>query len=478
VSAAPQAGWRILVPLDGTVEAERALAYASTLARSSGGGIMLIRACDPEADSGPHSVTANAQRLREASISVEWGGALKSDDPVAAILDAAALWRADLIAMATTRWSALDRLLNGSVTDAVIRAARAPVLVVPPNWDRPLVDEAQHARILLPLDGSRLAEQAVDLVLRLATVIAIEVVLLRAVAAGDPGTSGAQEYLRQVRSRLESILGRERITLRLDMAEPAAAILEAARICDIDAIALATHGRSGIRRALRGGTATAVIEGSSVPLLVLGPGALLEPTTAQIRLRAPVRTLDNERVGEVHRLVLDLDQRAVVSLVVLGRGPLARDVLVPIEFVESVEQGDIQLRLTLDELDDLPDFAFNEFLTPPPTWTSFVPAVDGPTLVPATQRKRVGPGDQDITPGTRVAALDGDLGSVDRIEVDRYGQIEAFWLRTRGIFATDMRIPAEWVERDDRKQGLRVRANRAEIESYLGYESRRRLITR
>jgi len=74
-----------------------------------------------------------------------------------------------------------------------------------------------------------------------------------------------------------------------------------------------------------------------------------------------------------------------------------------------------------------------------------------------------------------VVALDADLGSVDRIEVDRTGKIEAFWVRTEAIFATDMRIPAEWVERDDREHQLRVRASRADIESYLGYESRSRL---
>jgi hypothetical protein len=210
-------------------------------------------------------------------------------------------------------------------------------------------------------------------------------------------------------------------------------------------------------------------------LLVLGPGAVREPTTAQIRLRAPVRSLDNDNVGEVHRVVVDLEQRAVVSLVVLGRGPLGRDVLVPIEFIDRIQQGEIQLRLTRQELDELPDFEFNEFLTPPPTWTAFVPATDGPTLVPAAQRKRVGPRGQDITPGSRVVALDADLGSVDRIEVDQTGTIEAFWVRADGIFATDMRIPAAWVERDDREHQLRVRASGADIETYLGYESRRRL---
>ena len=144
--------------------------------------------------------------------------------------------------------------------------------------------------------------------------------------------------------------------------------------------------------------------------------------------------------------------------------------------IESVDDGAIRLRLRRAELDQLPDFAWHDFLTPPPTWTSFVPGLDGPALVPASQRKRIGPGEQDITPGTRVLAQDGPIGVVDRVEVDRFGQLQAFWVQSNGIFAADMRIPAEWVQRTgDDASSLRVAASRADIEAYIGYESRVRL---
>jgi hypothetical protein len=212
-----------------------------------------------------------------------------------------------------------------------------------------------------------------------------------------------------------------------------------------------------------------------VPLLLLGPHALLQPTTVQIRIRAPVWTLDHEHVGEVHRVVIDLDERAAAGVVVLGRGALVRDVLVPVDLIASVKHGALALRLSAAELDRLPDFVVNEFVTPPPTWTSFAPRIDGPTLVPSIRRKRVGPGKQDITPSTRVRAQDGDIGMVERIEVDPLGHLEAFWVHADGIFATDMRIPAKWVQRDDAGNTLPVAGNRAEIEAYLGYESRARL---
>lgn len=86
---------------------------------------------------------------------------------------------------------------------------------------------------------------------------------------------------------------------------------------------MSTRGHAGLARAVLGSTGTTTLEHATVPLIVLGPRALREATTAQIHIRAPVRTLENVLVGEVHRVVIDLDQRAIVSVVVLGRGPLS-----------------------------------------------------------------------------------------------------------------------------------------------------------
>jgi nucleotide-binding universal stress UspA family protein len=393
-------------------------------------------------------------------------------DATTAILESARVWRPDLIVMATRKTSALDRWFNGSVTFEVVRSTDVPVLVVPPGWEGPLVRHAS-VRILVPLDGSALAEHALLPAARLAEAMPTELILLR--VAPDDDTA-AREYLARVATRVEAILDGRPVTPQVVAGHPTQAILEAAVEREVDVIAMATRGHSGIARAVLGSTATAILEQSATPLLVLGPHALLEPAaTAQIRMRAPVRTLDKQLVGEVHRVVVDLEQHAVTSVVVLGRGPLARDVLVPLEFIDHVENGEVGLRLTSEALDELPDFAYNEFVTPPPTWTSFVPRLEGPALVPVSQRKRIGPGQQDLTPGTRVQALDGDIGPVDRVEFDRMGVLEAVWVRADGVFPTDMRIPAEWVHRGPDQDSIQVNARRADIEAYLGHESRSRL---
>jgi len=212
-----------------------------------------------------------------------------------------------------------------------------------------------------------------------------------------------------------------------------------------------------------------------MPLIMLGPRALLAAATTQIHIGARVLTVEQDLVGSVHRIVVDLEQRAIVSVVMVGQGPLARDVLLPVDLVETAHADEVYLRITRDELDRLPDFSYNEFVTPPPTWTLLVPRIIGPTWLPSSQRKRMGPCQQDITRGSRVLAVDGDVGTIDRIEVDRSGQLDAFWVRANGIFGSDMRIPVEWVKYADVQGNLQVDATRADIESYLGHESRARL---
>ena len=466
----PQSGLRILVPLDETPQAKRVLEYAQALVVATHGVLKLVRASGVEAEAGYDSLAFIVQHLRETGINVE-STVVPDQAAVTTILQAANDWQPDLIAMATSKRSALDRWLNGSVTDEVIRSAEVPVLVVPPDWDRTVQPE-QSLRILVPLDGSRLAEQALLVALRLADVFTTHLILLRATERDQEDAYGAHEYTRRISAQLESALSAGDVTARVATAEPATAILAAARDLDVDGIVMSTRGNSGLGRALLGSAATATIEHGNVPLIVLGPHALHEATTAQIHIRARVRTLDDELVGEVHRVVIDLDQRAIVSVVVLGRGPLARDVLVPVEFIETVDKDQLMLRLTREELDRLPDFAYNEYVTPPPTWTLLVPRIIGPAWLSVSERKRMSARQQDITPGSHVVAVDGDIGPVDRVEFDRNGQLEAFWVRANRLFATDMRIPVEWIQETDVQGNLRIDASKADIETYLGHESR------
>ena len=80
----------------------------------------------------------------------------------------------------------------------------------------------------------------------------------------------------------------------------------------------------------------------------------------KIEMRAHVITRDGHEVGEVHRVVVDIENQAVVAIVVLKGRLLSRDILVPIDFVDRTDDagatGRLRLLVRHDRLSaDLPD---------------------------------------------------------------------------------------------------------------------------
>lgn len=146
-----------------------------------------------------------------------------------------------------------------------------------------------YRHILVPLDGSPLAEVALAHALVLARAHGAEVTLLNSispmdevmVSEGEPvfladlwkaRQQAAQVYLESVSRRPE---WREIATHRVVENSPAAdAIVDHARKHAVDVIVMATHGRSGFRRWVFGSVAEKVVRGADRPvLLVRAPGA-------------------------------------------------------------------------------------------------------------------------------------------------------------------------------------------------------------
>ncbi|MBV9359471.1 MAG: PRC-barrel domain-containing protein [Chloroflexi bacterium] len=191
-----------------------------------------------------------------------------------------------------------------------------------------------------------------------------------------------------------------------------------------------------------------------------------------IQIGSAVHTRDGRHVGEVHRLLVDLDDDLVTGIVVLQGRLLTRDVLVPLDRVERADDDGVVLTIDEAGLDELPDFAYNDVLVPPAALTDVGPSTDGTFYVPVQQRTRLGQQDIDLTRGAHAYARDGDIGHVDRVELDApTGRLDAFWIRAAGIFGHEIRIPVEWVDRAD-ESGVYVHASKQEIESQLGPPSR------
>jgi nucleotide-binding universal stress UspA family protein len=148
---------KVLVPLDGSMLAEKALAPAIAFARD-GASLVLLRAA--EAHATPFSDPSDAQvavvrdaefylagvvdRLRRVGVS-DVAASVWYGPPVAGIAEAARSHAIDLIVMSTHGRSGLGRLVLGSVAEGVLRATATPILLLRPGAATPLFDRAARA---------------------------------------------------------------------------------------------------------------------------------------------------------------------------------------------------------------------------------------------------------------------------------------------------------------------------------------------
>jgi nucleotide-binding universal stress UspA family protein len=142
--------------------------------------------------------------------------------------------------------------------------------------------------ILVPLDGSTLAESALAKATELCQSAGARLWLIRAAEAhrlpgGDPTeaqvevVAEAEKYLGQVAERLRA-QGMARVETSVWYGPPAYAIVEGARLYKADLIVMTTHGRSGLGRLILGSVAESVLRGTTTPILLLrAPGAPLAP---------------------------------------------------------------------------------------------------------------------------------------------------------------------------------------------------------
>jgi nucleotide-binding universal stress UspA family protein len=293
----------ILVPLDGSAFAEQALPWALALARRAHAGLELVRGHvlyalkEPACAWLPYEPALEAACKQEEQLYLDatarWlaavspvptTSALVSGVDAEGILGRIQVSRPGLVVMTTHGRGPVGRLLLGSVADEVVRRAGPPVLLVRPRDPAPgLLPEPAVGKVLVALDGSALAEQALGPALELARLLEARCALLRVVEPNHAPTRPTGRPVAtpeaEARAYLERLAGRPReegaaVEVQVAAARNAAeAILEQARAQGCDLIALATHGRGGLGRLLLGSVADKVVRAASVPVLVYHPSA-------------------------------------------------------------------------------------------------------------------------------------------------------------------------------------------------------------
>lgn len=295
----------VLVPLDGSAFAERALPWARSLAQGCDATLVLVRAVVLHALRGAAPVPARTTALEEAEQYLSTAAqrllpglrveTVVSDGPAdEAILAAARQYPADLLVMATHTRPPLAGLLYGSVSHALLGRSHVPILLIR-SWSpgSAAVPTVRQRRILVPLDGSPFGEEALPSALVIARTLNAALALVRVVppparllsgtlglllAATEPDQEErvreAEQYLNSVRlyiATLDSLM-----TVRTDVrvGDPLRAIVDAERESGAAMVVMATHGRTGLGHVLLGSSAEAVLRDGTAPVLFVRPRTL------------------------------------------------------------------------------------------------------------------------------------------------------------------------------------------------------------
>jgi len=296
---------KILVPLDGSEVAEKVLPYSRALARRLGMAVDLMTVVDlGEVVPGvPTDGSIFAQQLVEnqarrsrpyldgvaqsfSRVTVQC--LVKPGRAADVIVETAAAEHDTLIMMATHGRSGLNRFLLGSVAERVLRTTQNPLLLVRATEGAQTTGEAVLKSLIVPLDGSKLAEGVLPASEELARKLDLEVILFGAYAipygaytSGDGFYDPAQleNFLARLRAETVDYLeaktaelkkkGFNKVSFVAQVGLSADEIIAFGRRTAESLIAMCTHGRSGVKRWVLGSVTETVVRHGGDPVLVV-----------------------------------------------------------------------------------------------------------------------------------------------------------------------------------------------------------------
>jgi nucleotide-binding universal stress UspA family protein len=304
----------ILVPLDGSTFGEHALPLAMSMAKRLDASLNLMHVhslldatyaelqvfdntLDEELRNKEREYLHVVQKKVQDRLSVPVTIRNVDGDIATVIREQAESLRAEWVVMTTHARGPMGRFWLGSVADELARSLPMSLVLVHPADHAPdLTQEQTLKHLLIPLDGTPLAEQILEPALTLGQAMKADYTLLRVVTPVYPMTIPAEPaifgsvateimerverthaelkkeaggYLAKVAERLRGA-GAKVETRVVVEEQPGVAILETAKP-PIDMIAIETHGRGGLSRLLMGSVADKVIRGSKLPILVHKP---------------------------------------------------------------------------------------------------------------------------------------------------------------------------------------------------------------
>jgi nucleotide-binding universal stress UspA family protein len=300
--------FRVLVPLDGSDLSEQAIPYAQAVAAS--GGVLIYAQAVPGAEplyglignklasegevAGMYAQSAKEElervKARWAAVAPNVEIDVAAGDPTETILALAERNKADMIVMASAGRGALGRWTFGSVADRIAHVCPIPVMIVRGRDAGVEPGVAHIARVIVPYDGSELAEESFDEAAHLAAHIDREVLLVRAIfpesevaptrgfeAVYTPDLyqtmtesleADARKSLDEAAAKITAMGAR--VATEIRHGPTAQSIAESARFDDV--IVITSHGRTGVKRWLMGSVAEKLVRTGPCPVIVVRSG--------------------------------------------------------------------------------------------------------------------------------------------------------------------------------------------------------------
>jgi nucleotide-binding universal stress UspA family protein len=296
---------KILVPLDGSEVAEKALLYVKSIAKLKNSNVILFAVSltifvDRRDRLFASYLEVSAKELNKEGIKVTT--ATSYGDVAEEIVKYANNNKIDLIVMATHGYSRTKRWLFGSVTQKVLYGTEIPVLLI--KSKSPEVS-GKFNRILVPLDGSPFSEATLPYVEELTKKSNKEILLLHICEPPVVPSYGSQpinptwkkyrDNMWEETERLSinylnktvAVLNKKGIkkvksrVIKAQTGDVAKTIMQISKEENISLIVIATQGRTGVRGWVYGSVANRIVEDSSQPILLIRPATSIPTSPPQ-----------------------------------------------------------------------------------------------------------------------------------------------------------------------------------------------------
>jgi nucleotide-binding universal stress UspA family protein len=299
---------RILIAVDGSPAAQRALEFGASLGAKLNMGVTLLNVVPqvvlPMGGGGPEtlaelrrSLQAEATQLLSglADKARAYGVAVAAEqglgEPAVAIYDRSEAPDIHLVVMGSRGQGTVARLLLGSVATKVVHTVTCPVVVV---RDEPLPLGDGVRRMVVAVDSTPVAREAarvgLELAERMGAHVTLAHVLPHSVGHGETADFAAferacEDYASGLLAELHLLTGRSGPPTDLVVlhGEPAEALSQAASAQDVDLVIVGTRARGALARTLLGSVADTLLHTCPKPVMVVPEG----PSRVRVREEEP-----------------------------------------------------------------------------------------------------------------------------------------------------------------------------------------------